>query len=372
MLNLLENTLLQALAWLKAGPAGQFFRWWMEELRLAMPAAWQQKLQHAMRHVTLTLSSDSVALGVDESRSVETLEVFSMAEDASLQKQQFEDLLAENELQEIPRFLLLSIDTVLHREIKLPAAAESNLAQVLSFEMDRQTPFRAADVYFDWRIIDRGGDSGQIKLEMFVAPRTEVDRLVTLASGRGFRLAGIDIVDGDKTLGLNLLPPDQRFRVVNRKARTNMLLAAATVVVLALVMTQSIYLRSHQVVELEEAIADVQGEARQVMRIKQQIEENSEAAGFLATRRAEAPMAIELLADITQILPNDTFLDRLVIGGTDVQMQGKSQNAQQLIELVNQSPLLDEAAFRGSTRLDARSGLEIFEVNAEIVRAGQN
>ena len=57
-----------------------------------------------------------------------------------------------------------------------------------------------------------------------------------------------------------------------------------------------------------------------------------------------------------------------MIGGTDVQMQGKSQNAQQLIELVNQSPLLAAGVIPGSTRLDARSGLEIFEVNAEVVR----
>ena len=44
----------------------------------------------------------------------------------------------------------------------------------------------------------------------------------------------------------------------------------------------------------------------------------------------------------------------------------------QLIELVNGSGLLDNAAFRGSTRLDARTGLEIFEVNAEIDRAGSD
>jgi len=30
--------------------------------------------------------------------------------------------------------------------------------------------------------------------------------------------------------------------------------------------------------------------------------------------------------------------------------------------------LLGDASFRGSTRLDARSGLEIFEVNAEILK----
>jgi hypothetical protein len=34
--------------------------------------------------------------------------------------------------------------------------------------------------------------------------------------------------------------------------------------------------------------------------------------------------------------------------------------------------LLDDASFRGSTRLDARSGLEIFEVNAEVLKVGTN
>ena len=51
-------------------------------------------------------------------------------------------------------------------------------------------------------------------------------------------------------------------------------------------------------------------------------------------------------------------------------MQGKSSNAQQLIELVNESPYMSAASFRGSTRLDARSGLEIFEINAQITAAG--
>jgi general secretion pathway protein L len=236
--------------------------------------------------------------------------------------------------------------------------------------MDRQTPFRASDVYFDWKVLERGGESGQIRLKIFVAPRAEVDGLVNSVTTRGFQRAGVDIVDGDSTLGLNLLPADRRVRSVNPKARLNFALGAASAALLALVMAQSLYLRSHQVVELEEAITDVQGEARKVMQIKQQIEDTSEAAGFLAMRRAETPLAIEVLADITRILPDDTYLDRLVISKSSVQLQGKSQNAQQLIELVNGSSLLDAASFRGSTRLDARSGLEIFEVNADVLKAG--
>ncbi len=370
MLQVIEEKFLQIAGWLRISPAGKFFKWWIEELRLAMPASWQQRLQYALRRVTLLLNGDALEIGVDKNRSLKNLLTLSLTQDASLRKQQIEDLLEEHELQEAPRFLLLPSDSVLNTEMRLPAAAEPNLAQVLTFEMDRQTPFRAADVYFDWKVLEREAESGQIRLDLHVVPRADVDDTLKTISSWNIPLGGVDILQGSRTLGLNLLPADQRSRAVNQKGRLNLVLGGACAILLALVMTQSLSLRSHQVTELEQAISEVQGEARAVMQIKQRIEDSSEAAGFLAKKRAETPLSIAVLADITRILPDDTFLDRLVISKSSVQMQGKSQNAQQLIELVNESPLLDEAAFRGSTRLDARSGLEIFEVNADVVKIG--
>ncbi len=366
MANAFENKLKDWRHHVQAGPVGKFFHWWLDELRQALPPAWQQKLQHALRRLTLRLDGESLSVGVDENRSLQALDTFSISQGVALQQQQINDLLVEHELLEAPRFLLLDQEAVLRKEIMLPAAAESNLSQVLAFEMDRQTPFRAQDVYFDWKILERGGDSGQIRLEIFVVPRSEVDKTLHSLQLRKLSPAGIDILGGGKTMGLNLLPPEKRVRMVNSKARMNFALAGVAVILLALVMTQSLYLRAHQVSELEDAIAEVRDQARRVQRIKEQIGDSSEAATFLTVRRDASPLAIELLADITRILPNDTYLDRLVIGQTSVQLQGKSQNAQQLIERVNESELLDEASFRGSTRLDARSGLEIFEVNAVI------
>jgi general secretion pathway protein L len=361
-----ENKLKDWRNQVQSGPVGKFFHWWFDELRQSLPQAWQQKLQHALRRVTLHIHQDSLLLGVDENRSLQQLESFSMTQGVALQQQQINDLLIEQDLAESPRYLLLDGEAVLSKEMLLPAAAEANLSQVLTFEMDRQTPFRAKDIYFDWKILEPGSDAGQIRVGIYLVPRSEVDKTLRVLHARNLELAGIDVIDQGRTMGLNLLPTEQRVRQVNKTARFNLVVAAAAVVLLAVVMTQSIYLRSHQVAELEAAIAEVQGEARRVQRIKEQIGDSSEAATFLTVRREQSPLAIEILADITQLLPDDTYLDRLVIGQTNVQIQGKSQNAQQLIEKVNESELFDAASFRGSTRLDARSGLEIFEVNANI------
>ena len=366
MANAIQNKLQQLWSQVRTGPAGKFFHWWFDELRQSLPAQWQQKLQHALRRATFVFSGDSLVVGMDENRLQQSLDSFAVDQGVSLQKQQLSRLLVQHDLSESPRFLLLESETILSKEMTLPMATESNLLQVLTFEMDRQTPFKASDVYFGWQIRDRNAETGQIRLEIYVAPRVQVDRAIHYLSARGLSPTGVDVLEDGKTMGLNLLPAGQRVREVNRKMRMNFVLVGAAVVLLAVVMSQSLYLRSHQVVELETAIAEVQDEARLVQRIKEQIRDTSEAAGFLTVRRDISPLAIELLADITRLLPEDTYLDRLVINQASVQMQGKSQNAQRLIELVNQSELLDDAAFRGSTRLDARTGLEIFEINAKI------
>lgn len=362
----LDNKLQEWRARVQASPLNAYWRWWLGELNGMMPASWRERLQHAMRRVTLEVGESAVTLGVDESGSVERIESFPLSEDSDLQKQQIRDTLARAELHESPRVLMLDRAGVLRKEVRLPLAAESNLHQVLRFEMDRQTPFRADDVYFDWKILGHDKEAGQVRIDLVVAPRVEVDPLCQTLASRGLGASCVDILDDDKPVGVNLLPIDKRVKVVNRKSRFNQVLALAGVVLVAVFMVASLALRSHQASELELAIEEVREEALRVQRIRDQISDTMESAGFLAERRQASPMAVDILADVTKTLPDNTFLDRLVVGQNTVQMQGKSQNAQALIEQVNDSPLMGSASFRGSTRIDAQSGLEIFEINASV------
>ena len=69
-----EQKLQQLRGRLRNGPVGTFVTWWLNELRLAMPSSWQQKLQHAMRRVTLSLNGETLTVGVDENRGLSLLE----------------------------------------------------------------------------------------------------------------------------------------------------------------------------------------------------------------------------------------------------------------------------------------------------------
>ena len=126
--------------------------------------------------------------------------------------------------------------------------------------------------------------------------------------------------------------------------------------------------RLYQLTGLE--IDKVRAEAMAVQQVRKQIEDAAEAATFLQAHKAENGYKLEVLAEMTRILPQDTFLDRLTMNAGTTQMQGKSSSAQSLIELINDSPLFENASFRGPTRLDSRSGKEIFDLSANTTRQG--
>ena len=69
--------------------------------------------------------------------------------------------------------LELPAERVLQRTVDLPLAAAENLREVLGFEMDRHTPFKAEDVAFDYHIVSTDRQTKRLLVDLTVAPRIE-------------------------------------------------------------------------------------------------------------------------------------------------------------------------------------------------------
>ncbi len=363
----LNNTISNIRFRLVSGPLGQFFRWWWLELGNAMPAQLRSRMQYARRRLLMGIKDGELTMSVDDGTVMEVLGSFSVGQDVPLRQQQVRELLQQHELTEVSRDLLLDEVGVLRTEVTMPLAAEANLRQALAYEMDRHTPFKAEDVFYNWRILNRDRDAGSLHLELYVTPGKPVLEHVELLNRLGLAPTGVDVTHQQRPLGINLLPRELRFRIINRRARVNWVIGTVTLLLLVLTMTQSLWLRGRQIEATHTAIDEVRDEALAVQQIRKQIEDVSEAAGFLQTRKSQNGLRVEMLAELSGILPQDTYLDRLSLLDGSVQMQGKSDNAQSLIELINASRFFEGASFRGPTRLDGRSGKEIFDLNANII-----
>ncbi len=359
-----NNTIQNIRIRLVSGQVGQFFQWWGRELRELLPAQFRARMQYARRRLLVQTGDGEIALNIEDADTVQSLDSFSTVQDPQLQQQRVRELLQQHELTEVSRDLLLSEADVLRTEVVMPLAAEANLGQALAYEMDRHTPFQAEDVFYCWSVLSRDREAGQLHFELFVTPREPVEAQLELLNRLGLSPSGIDATGPDGLLGINLLPQSMRHRIVNKQVRLNWAIAVGTVFLLVFVMAQSLWLREHQIEVITEAIDGVRAEAMAVQQIRKQIDDASEAAGFMQSHKILNGYKIEVLAELTRILPEDTYLDRLSMHAETTQMQGKSDNAQGLIELINDSPYFENASFRGPTRLDNRSRKEIFDLSA--------
>ena len=354
--------------------AVQFARWWIGELIGGLPPRWQAFLDYRPERLLVRVDDDEVVLWRDHNGGDE-LGRFRIGDDLESSRQTVLASLSQIEGERPQTIFLIDPGKGLRKPMLLPIAAEENLRQVLAFEMDRHTPFKADQVYFDYQISQRDPQTRKLHLELFLAPRRFIDRLIQLAAERGLALDAIDFgagsdQDQSQCLGINLLPPALRAPRNRRQLKWNLFFGALFIAMLYLVMWQSLAARE-QAIDDFQLSKDASGQqARAVAALRDQLVEAREAARFLADKKAQQPAVMDLLLEITSLLPDDAWLQRLQINPDKVVMTGQAPDAAALIGLLQQgSQLLEAPAIKGAITPDPQSGKERFTIEVRLKAA---
>lgn len=364
----LDRQLARLRTRLAKTPLPGFFTWWGRELLACLPERWRKLLSE--RSETLLLDQrDGETVVWREHRD-------GIREYARIQR----DLPAETQAAEFRRLreaigdpmvrtvFCIPDGRVLSRTLALPAAAEDNLRQVLQFEMDRQTPFKADQVYFDSRVVGRDATGRNIQVELVLIPRTQLDEELSVAPV-GSELDGVDTWRGEPgqgRRGTNLLPHERRAKRRNLRLPLNLGLAALALVLLVVCMDESLANRAAAVESMQAEVEKASEQARQVAELRKTLADSISGANFLADRKRKAPLAVAIINDLTERLPEDTYLERLQIENRQVQLQGQGSEAARLISLLSASPCLGNPGFQGQVQPDARTGKERFQINADL------
>ena len=101
---------------------------------------------------------------------------------------------------------------VLRKTLALPAALEENLRQALGYDLDRHTPFKADELYFDAAVVDRNPARGTITRRPRGGATHVVDPALKHVAAWGAEVAAV-VPEPPATAAqsrLNLLPPELR------------------------------------------------------------------------------------------------------------------------------------------------------------------
>jgi len=361
--DLLSQPLSRLRARYAQTPLPRFLRWWGGELRALLPERWRSLL--AVEHAWLALEvqgGELVATAWD-SRGPREVARLPLAERDALGTAL--DAALDEQGRALPRILLLPSTLVLRRPITLPAAALDNLRTVLGFELDRQTPFKPDQVSYDARVLRHEAGAKQIVVELALIPKDRLQHLLAETGAVAGTLGGVDVRAADgRGVGYNFLPPEQRRARRNTRLWIHAGLAGASLLFLLMAMHALIDNRADAVEALGAESEERHDEARAAARLRDSLEEAAAGANFLAIEKARQPSMVLLLNEITRLLPDDTYLERLNSSRGELTLSGQSSQAAKLVEVLQASKLLRNPALSGPIQPDARTGKDRFNITA--------
>jgi len=260
------------------------------------------------------------------------------------------------------------------RRIAMPLATEENLAQVLAFEMDRLTPFRSEEVYFDYRVLARDAAAGKIDVLLALARRPLVDSRVERLRELGANVQAVGVAQeaGSGAADFDLLPSEQRGERESGKERTaQRSLAAAVAILLAFALFIPVWRKRETVILLQPLVAQAHEQAEAANRLDTRLEREVGDYNFLLAKKYGSYPALAFIEELTRLLPDTTWLQQFELRSTgkgrEIQVTGETTSSSKLIEILEQSKLLRNATPRGTVTRGSTPNSERFMIAAEAV-----
>lgn len=342
-----------------------FLSWWLGQLGSLLPVA-------------LTGSSGSLSDAVILERDQHTLNLLVRRHG---QVQRLAQCAGESSVRELekafrarsglPRDLVIRLPSVqlLRKALVLPAAARRNLAEILGFEIDRETPFRRDEVH--WTYVVRGQDTraGMLDVELILLPRSYVDPLVETLRGSALEPAGVEVDAGSGIATLIPLGSRKRGQWLDPQ-RSLMPLATAAAVLAFVSLITPFAIQQWQLAEVESRISELDPLAKEAASFRQDAGQTAATVDFLTKERSKTGSALTALAAATKSLPDDSYLSALSMRAGRLTLNGRSPSAAQLIGVLAQSPEFREPSFEAPVTRDADNDLEAFTISVALASKG--
>jgi hypothetical protein len=265
-----------------------FARWWVRQLRDLAETLARYLLPGWVKPVLVRVESDAV---------------MEVGQDTLLTR--------SGEHVDTRATLLLSPSQVLTHEIQLPLAVERELDAAVDLQLERQLPLPRSQASIYWRVVSRDRASRQLRVQVYVAQRQQLERFGERLSACGLRMTRVAVVVGPKHFEGNLLPQRPRahpLRMTRLDRRLAMSCVALGVMACIVVASQWVLER----VRLNAELARVEPLAQRARAFARDLRHGSAGSEALIAMMGR-PDAVDVLRTLTSDIPSDTWLYELEI-----------------------------------------------------------
>ena len=335
-----------------------FLSWWQQQLKECVPVRLREKMAQARRPALWSPSDDRVWLAAGALTESTPFLSSALAQRGG------------------STAVVIGEANGFRRELEMPLAVQDRLQQVLGYELDRLTPLKASELYYDFRVKQKNLSAGTCTVELAAAPRMRVEPMLTEAKRRNITVTRMLLSPSDVDTQLDLLKTAQTATDDGNKPRSWItpaligLCAALAIMLVALPLWQ---MRQH-ILALQPIESSAKTDAEVASLVQRQLEKQISEYNLPLSRKYSGPLVVQLLDDLSKRLPDDTWAQSIEIRtiptqkNKEVVLQGETGSGGKILQIVQESPLIKDPAFK-STMTRVAPNAERFHIAGEIVAA---
>lgn len=348
---------------------GALLRWWGDELVRCIPAQLRQRFTARRAGLVLVLPDRGDAvLRIESARRVHTAMPLPLSDPGAAKGLvasvlQREGLLRALRAGRIGTTLRLPPRAASRAVVDLPLAARENLDEVLGYELDRHTPFRASQAFFTAKITAVDPARKRLTAELVVAPRSAVENALNVARSFGLEPQRVELADAaGGAASADLLRRDLRTQPIRRD---RIAFALGGVVALLAVAAGSLpIIAAHQRADgFAQKFAEAKSSVAIAAKLRKELEDLRREDRFLVDRKRAAPGVLKLLLESTRVVPDDVWLTYWHLAGAEIRMSGTAVSASGLVDALERSRAFRETTFLSPVTKEGSDARERFTLS---------
>lgn len=345
---------------------GDQIQWWLSELAGMLPRVNVPSMNSNSHELSIELDSREFSLNWLNKEVVERTQNKFSANDAISSYQAITN--QDDKLKVSSCDLRISSKLILQKEITLPLATEENLENVITYEIDRYTPFKKDDVYFNVKVIERDKKENKIHVVLSVIKRKLLDEVLEFSKASEISVGDIYRVDNGSEEHINFVG---FLGDISQKGKSSTitkwlwwLVVLLAICALVMPIAKNYWLGQ----KLNSELAVIESEVTEVRELLAQYKSVQKNVSLVEKLNVNNTKVIKLLNDLTKIIPDDTSLSRFALEEGVVRIQGVSEAASKLIPMLDASDDFGDVRFVAPVTQDGNSGKEKFTI--EIALSG--
>ena len=266
--------------------------------------------------------------------------------------------------------------SVLRRTLTLPGAVEESLRQAVGYDLDRLTPFKSDELYYDAVVASRDAARGTIAVDFAAVRRPVVDAAMAHVAAWGADVSGVTPDDPSSATPsrLNLVPDEARVAPAPWKRWQFWVPLAGLAAVAAVAVVLPVWQKRDYAIALINRANAAHEQAAVSERLRTELERAASDYNFALERKYAYPPVVRVLDTVTRAMPDDTWLTQLEIRtlpkgrerDREIVMRGESANAGRLIPVLEETGMITQVAPRSPTTKIQPGPGEVFDLGAQL------